>query len=84
MEKEETPESVYEEILSSYGETYFEWLYEFCHTGLMTMSVNMAKAMLIHFEAQEDYNKCDIIHIEVAKAEEEGSVIVHFEKRLFS
>tara|TARA_Y100001938_G_scaffold137643_1_gene202116 strand:+ start:1713 stop:1967 length:255 start_codon:yes stop_codon:yes gene_type:complete len=84
MEKEETPQSVYDEIMLVYGETYFEWLYEFCHTGLMTMSVNMAKAMLIHFEDVEDYDKCDIINEEVKKAEEEGSVIVHFEKRLFS
>ena len=84
MEHEETPESVYKEIISSYGETYFEWLYDFCHTGLMTMSVNMAKAMLMYFEEQEDYDKCDVIHLEVAKAEKEGSVIVHFSKRLFS
>lgn len=84
MEKEETPEGVYEEIVSTYGNTYFEWLYEFCHTGLMTMSVNMAKAMLIYFEDVEDYDKCDIIHEEVSKAEKEGSVIVHFDKRSFS
>jgi len=84
MEHEETPEGIYEEILDSYGATYFEWLYEFCHTGLMTMTVNMAKAMLIHYEGQEDYDKCDVIHIEVAKAEKEGAVIVHFSKRLFN
>jgi len=84
MKHEETPEGIYKEIISSYGETYFEWLYDFCHTGLMTMSVNMAKAMLIHFECQEDYDKCDVIHLEVAKAEKEGEVIVHFSKRLFS
>ncbi len=84
MEHEETPEGIYDEIISSYGETYFEWLYEFCHTGLMTMTVNMAKAMLIYYEEQEDYDKCDVIHVEVEKAEEEGSVIVHFSKRLFN
>ena len=50
----------------------------------MTMSVNMAKAILIFFEEEEDYDKCDIINEEVKKAEEEGSVIVHFSKRLFS
>ena len=84
MGNEETPESIYEEIMSTYGDTYFEWLYDFCHTGLMTMSVNMAKAMLIFFEEEEDYDKCDIINEEVKKAEEEGSVIVHFSKRLFN
>ena len=84
MKHEETPESIYEEIIESYGDTYFEWLYDFCHTGLMTMSVNMAKAMLMHFEDQEDYDKCDVIHIEVDRAEKDGSVIVTFDKRLFS